>query len=171
MVTKKNDGCARLYRILHSSEASPCMWEALHLPPDVRQMKSIRAPVFGHKLTLMRPRRLRRSFTRRHSTDSLLKRQARPLLHGHQILGWMKPRALHLRLRVLFLSIKSKTACRAVGSAEAGGRQIHLLIYLPIEEDQDNNRWFLWQPDHAGFDSRSVFNGRCRGIENNVYRS
>jgi hypothetical protein len=31
----------------------------------------------------------------------------------------------------------------------------HLLIHLPIEEDGD--RWCLWRPDHAGFDSRSVF--------------
>jgi hypothetical protein len=26
----------------------------------------------------------------------------------------------------------------------------HLLIHLPIEEDED--RWCLWRPDHAGFD-------------------
>jgi hypothetical protein len=31
----------------------------------------------------------------------------------------------------------------------------HLLIHLPIEEDQ--NRLCLWRPDHAGFDSRSIF--------------
>jgi hypothetical protein len=35
--------------------------------------------------------------------------------------------------------------------------RIHLLIHLPIEEDGDNNRWCLWWPDHAGFDSRSIF--------------
>src|ERR1700740_2825506 len=35
--------------------------------------------------------------------------------------------------------------------------RIHLLIHLPIEEDGDNNRWCLWRPDHAGFDSRSIF--------------
>ena len=33
----------------------------------------------------------------------------------------------------------------------------NLLIHLPIEEDQD--RWCLWRPDHAGFDSRSIFEG------------
>jgi hypothetical protein len=33
--------------------------------------------------------------------------------------------------------------------------RIHLLIRLPIEEDGD--RWCLWRPDHAGFDSRSIF--------------
>jgi hypothetical protein len=31
----------------------------------------------------------------------------------------------------------------------------HLLIHLPIEEDED--RWCLWRPDHPGFDSRSIF--------------
>jgi hypothetical protein len=33
----------------------------------------------------------------------------------------------------------------------------HLLIHLSIEEDED--RWCLWRPDHAGFDSRSIFEG------------
>jgi len=37
--------------------------------------------------------------------------------------------------------------------------RIHLLIHLPIEEDGDNNRWCLWRPDHAGFDSSSIFEG------------
>jgi len=35
----------------------------------------------------------------------------------------------------------------------------HLLIHLPVEEDGKNNRWCLWRPDHAGFDSRSIFEG------------
>jgi hypothetical protein len=33
--------------------------------------------------------------------------------------------------------------------------RMHLLIHLSIEEDGD--RWCLWRPDHAGFDSRSIF--------------
>jgi hypothetical protein len=37
--------------------------------------------------------------------------------------------------------------------------RIHLLIHLRIEEDGNNNRWCLWRPDHAGFDSRSIFEG------------
>jgi hypothetical protein len=37
---------------------------------------------------------------------------------------------------------------------EEGGT--HLLIHLPIEEE-DEDRWCLWRPDHAGFDSRSIF--------------
>jgi hypothetical protein len=34
------------------------------------------------------------------------------------------------------------------------GRTV-LLIHLPNEEH--NNGWCLWRPDHAGFDSRSIF--------------
>jgi hypothetical protein len=34
----------------------------------------------------------------------------------------------------------------------------HLLIHLPIEEEEED-RWCLWRPDHAGFDSRSIFEG------------
>jgi hypothetical protein len=34
----------------------------------------------------------------------------------------------------------------------------HLLIHLPIEEE-DEDRWCLWRPDHAGFESRSIFEG------------
>lgn len=36
--------------------------------------------------------------------------------------------------------------------------RIHLLIHLPIEEEVDD-RWCLWRPDQAGFDSRSIFDG------------
>jgi hypothetical protein len=32
----------------------------------------------------------------------------------------------------------------------------HLLIHLPIEEEEED-RWCLWRPDHADFDSRSIF--------------
>jgi hypothetical protein len=34
--------------------------------------------------------------------------------------------------------------------------RIHLLIHRPIEE-QHEHRWCLWRLDHAGFDSRSIF--------------
>jgi hypothetical protein len=34
----------------------------------------------------------------------------------------------------------------------------HLLIRLPIEEENED-RWCLWRPDHADFDSRSIFEG------------
>jgi hypothetical protein len=41
---------------------------------------------------------------------------------------------------------------------EDGEGRIHLLIHLPIEEENEN-RCCLWRPDHAGFDSRSIFEG------------
>ena len=34
----------------------------------------------------------------------------------------------------------------------------HLLIQLPIEEENED-RWCLRRPDHADFDSRSIFEG------------
>ena len=34
----------------------------------------------------------------------------------------------------------------------------HLLIHLAIDE-QKEHRWRLWRPDHAGFDSKSIFDG------------
>jgi hypothetical protein len=34
----------------------------------------------------------------------------------------------------------------------------NLLIHLPIEEE-DEDRWCLWRPDDAGFDSRSILEG------------
>jgi hypothetical protein len=36
--------------------------------------------------------------------------------------------------------------------------RIHLLIHLPLEEE-DEDKWRLWRPDQAGFDSRSIFDG------------
>ena len=42
--------------------------------------------------------------------------------------------------------------------AEAGAGRIHLLLHLPIKEENED-RWCLWRPDQAGFDSRSIFNG------------
>jgi hypothetical protein len=34
----------------------------------------------------------------------------------------------------------------------------HLLIHLAIEEEGED-RWCLWCPDHASFDSKSIFEG------------
>jgi hypothetical protein len=34
--------------------------------------------------------------------------------------------------------------------------RMHLLVNLPVE-DGPEKRWCLWRPDHAGFDSRSIF--------------
>jgi len=60
----------------------------------------------------------------------------------------MKPRALRLHSEV---GVPTYLIEDAAGST-------HLLIHLPIEEE-DEDRWCLWRPDHAGFDSRSIFDG------------
>jgi hypothetical protein len=39
----------------------------------------------------------------------------------------------------------------------------HLLIHLAIQE-QNEHRWCLWRPDHAGFDSRSAVVGCGVGL-------
>jgi hypothetical protein len=36
--------------------------------------------------------------------------------------------------------------------------RIHLLLHLPIEEENEH-RSSLWRPDQAGFDSLSIFDG------------
>ena len=36
--------------------------------------------------------------------------------------------------------------------------RIHLLLHLPIR-DENEDRWCLWRPDQAGFDSRSIIQG------------
>jgi hypothetical protein len=36
--------------------------------------------------------------------------------------------------------------------------RIHLLLQLPIGEENEN-RWCLWRPDQADFNSRSIFEG------------
>src|SRR5258708_3848308 len=53
----------------------------------------------------------------------------------------MKPRALRLLSEPAFLPNQVE---------DEEGRP-HLLIHLPIEEE-DEDRWCLWRPDHAGFD-------------------
>ncbi|SRR5260370_40208798 len=62
---------------------------------------------------------------------------------------WMdETSGVALALETGIPSIKSKTR---------KGRT-HLLIHVPIEEENED-RWCLWRPDHAGFDSRSIFDG------------
>ncbi len=55
------------------------------------------------------------------------------------------------------VALALKTGVPSYQVEDEEGR-IHLLIHLPIEEE-DEDRWCLWRPDHAGFDSRSVFEG------------
>jgi hypothetical protein len=53
------------------------------------------------------------------------------------------------------VALDLKTGVPTYQAEDEEGR-VHLLIHLPIEE-KDADRWCLWRPDHAGFDSRSIF--------------
>jgi len=53
------------------------------------------------------------------------------------------------------VALELKTGVPSYQVEDDEGRT-HLLIHLPIEEE-DENRWCLWRSDHAGFDSRSIF--------------
>ena len=53
------------------------------------------------------------------------------------------------------LDLKTGVPCYQVEDEEG---RIHILLHLPIEEEHEH-RWCLWRPDHAGFDSRSIFEG------------
>jgi hypothetical protein len=52
------------------------------------------------------------------------------------------------------LDLETGVPCYQVEDEEG---RIHLLLQLPIEENE--HRWCLWRPDHAGFDFRSIFEG------------
>jgi hypothetical protein len=53
------------------------------------------------------------------------------------------------------IALELKTGVPTYQVEDEEGRT-HLLIHLPIEE-KDADRWYLWRPDHAGFDSKSIF--------------
>ena len=55
------------------------------------------------------------------------------------------------------IALKLKTGVPSYEVEDEEGR-IHLLLHLPIEEE-NQDRWCLWRPDHAVFDSRSIFEG------------
>ena len=55
------------------------------------------------------------------------------------------------------IALALKTGVPSYQVEDEEGR-IHFLLHLPIEEENED-RWCLWRPDHAGFDSRSIFNG------------
>jgi hypothetical protein len=55
------------------------------------------------------------------------------------------------------VALDLKTGVPAYQVEDEEGRT-HLLIHLAIEE-QHEDRWCLWRPDHADFDSRSIFEG------------
>ena len=52
------------------------------------------------------------------------------------------------------IALALKTGVPSYQIEDEEGR-IHLLLHLPIEENE--HRWCLWRPDQAGFDSRSIF--------------
>jgi hypothetical protein len=53
------------------------------------------------------------------------------------------------------LDLETGVPCYQVEDEEG---RIHLLIHFSIEEENEH-RWCLWRPDHAGFDSRTIFEG------------
>ena len=53
------------------------------------------------------------------------------------------------------LNLNAGVPCYQVEDEEG---RIHLLIYLPIGEENEG-RWCLWRPDQVGLDSRSIFEG------------
>jgi hypothetical protein len=53
------------------------------------------------------------------------------------------------------VALALKTSVPSYRVEDEEGRT-HLLIHLPIQEE-DENRWCLWRHDDAGFDSRSIF--------------
>jgi hypothetical protein len=55
------------------------------------------------------------------------------------------------------VALELKTGVPTYQVEDEEGR-IHLLLQLPIGEDNEN-RWVLWRSDQAGFDSRSIFDG------------
>jgi hypothetical protein len=55
------------------------------------------------------------------------------------------------------VALELKTGVPTYQVVDEEGRT-HLLIHLAIEQ-QSEHRWCLWHPDHAGFDSRSIFEG------------
>ncbi len=60
------------------------------------------------------------------------------------------------------LALRTGVPTYQVGDEEG---RTDLLIHLPIGE-RDEDRWCLWRPDHAGFDSRSIFDSfPDRGID------
>jgi hypothetical protein len=55
------------------------------------------------------------------------------------------------------IALALKTGVPSYQVEDEEGR-IHLLINLPIDEENED-RWCLWRPDQAEFDSRSIFDG------------
>jgi hypothetical protein len=102
---------------------------------------------FGHKITRMRPVAFGEALTA--GTRLTLFSDDKPDRFFTVIKFWMDTTS--------GVAFELKTGVPTYQVEDEEGR-IHLLIHLPIEE-QIEHRWCLWRPDHAGFDSRSIFVG------------
>ncbi|HEY4813448.1 MAG TPA: hypothetical protein VIH58_02160 [Chthoniobacterales bacterium] len=109
---------------------------------------------FGHKIIRCAPLPLAKLYPQELDSLSSLTTSLTASSRSSNF-GWIKRLALHLSSRLAFLPTKSKTACRAEGLPEAGEKQNAFADYLPTEAEE--HRWCLWRPDHAGFDSKSIF--------------
>jgi hypothetical protein len=102
---------------------------------------------FGHKITLMRPVAFGEALTA--GTRLTLFSDDKPDRFFTVIKFWMDATS--------GVALELKTGVPTYQVEDEEGR-IHLLIHLAIEE-QNEHRWCLWRPDHAEFDSRSIFEG------------
>jgi hypothetical protein len=66
-----------------------------------------------------------------------------------------RPHRFFTAIKFLGVALALKTGVPSCKVEDEEGRTL-LLIHLPIEEEEEN-RWCLWRPDHTGFDSRSIF--------------
>jgi hypothetical protein len=102
---------------------------------------------FGHKITLMRPVAFGEVLTA--GTQLTLFSDDKPDRFFTVITFLID------KVSGVALDLKTGVPCYQVEDEEG---RIHLLLQLPIGEDNEN-RWVLWRPDQAGFDSRSIFHG------------
>ena len=65
------------------------------------------------------------------------------------------------------MALALKTGVPSYQVEDEEGR-IHLLLQPPIGEKK--NRWCLWRPDQADFDSRSILDGTVEPILTVFYR-
>ena len=121
------------------------------LVPDTACAKSIRATAHCHqlalerKITLMRPVEFGEALAA--GTRLTLFSDDKPDRFFRVIKFWMNETsgiALALRTGVPSYQVEGEEG------------RIHLLLQLPIGEENEN-RWCLWRPDQAGFDSSVHF--------------
>jgi hypothetical protein len=101
----------------------------------------------GHKITVMRPVAFGEALPV--GTQLTLFSTDKPDRFFTVIKFWIDETS------VVALALKGGVPTYQVEDEEG---RIHLLIHLPIEDD-GKEQWCLWWPDHAGFDSMSIFEG------------